>query len=338
MGSIYGKTLKISVFGQSHSPAIGVTIDSFPAGHAVDMEALSRFMSRRAPGRDKYSTPRREADVPEFLSGIKDGVTCGAPICAVIRNTDAHSRDYDKLSGIPRPSHADYTSTVKYGGFADMSGGGHFSGRLTAPLCVAGALCLGALERNGVKVSASVESIGGVSGSEEEMLSVISDARRDGDSVGGIIRCVADGVPVGLGDPIFDGMENRIASIVFGIPGVRGIEFGRGFEAASMRGSEHNDPFTVKDGRVVTDTNNHGGILGGITSGMPVDFRVAMKPTPSIGKEQKSVNLKEMRETELTIGGRHDPCIALRALPCVEAACAIALLDAWLESGLSLAV
>ena len=334
MGSIYGKVLRVAVFGQSHSPAIGVTVDSFPAGHTVDMEMLSAFMSRRAPGRDKYSTARREADIPEFLSGIKNGVTCGAPITAVIRNTDARSGDYDKLSGVPRPSHADYTSTVKYSGHADMSGGGHFSGRLTAPLCVAGALCLSLLAKNGVTVKASIQSIGKASGDEEEMLREISAARADGDSVGGVILCTATGVPAGLGDPIFDGMENRIASAVFGIPGVRGIEFGRGFEAASMRGSEHNDPFTVRDGLVVTETNNHGGILGGITSGMPVEFRVAMKPTPSIVKAQKSVDLREMREVDLEIGGRHDPCIALRALPCVEAACAIAILDAWLESRL----
>ena len=335
MSSIYGRRLAVSIFGQSHSPAIGVTVDGFPTGYKVDFEELAAFMARRAPGRNRYSTPRREADEVEFISGIKDGYTCGAPITAIIKNTNTRPTDYGDIPDVPRPSHADYTSFVKYGSHADFSGGGHFSGRLTAPLCVAGALAIGLLREWGVEISAHPIEIGGVSGSEDEMLAAIDAARAAGDSVGGVIECIADGVPAGIGDPIFDGMENRIASAVFGIPAVLGIEFGAGFAAARMRGSEHNDRFVTDGTSVRTETNRHGGILGGITSGMPFLFRVAMKPTPSIAAEQSSVRLSEMTAERISVGGRHDPCIVLRAVPCVESACAIALLDAWLESDIN---
>ncbi len=332
MSSIYGNKLKLSIFGQSHAPAIGMVLDGFPAGYKIDFDAMHGFMERRAPGRNAQSTSRREADEPEFLSGVNDGYTCGAPIASVIRNTNTRSGDYNGLSVTPRPSHADYTAKIRYGEHNDFSGGGHFSGRLTAPLCLAGALAKGLLEKNGITVNAMLCEIGGVSSSEEDMVRAIDEARARGDSVGGIVRCVAEGVPAGIGDPMFDGIENRIARIVFGIPAVRGIEFGAGFDAARMTGSTHNDPFTVENGKVKTKTNNHGGIIGGITTGMPVDFRVAFKPTPSIAVEQDTVDLEKMENTKLAIRGRHDPCIVLRALPCVEAACAIALLDALLES------
>lgn len=334
MSSIYGRKLKISVFGQSHAPAIGVCIDGFPAGFKIDFDKLGAFMARRAPGQDSRSTPRKEADKPEFVSGLSgDGYTCGAPITVLIYNSNTRSSDYSGVSDVPRPSHADYVALMKYGEHNDFAGGGHFSGRLTAPLCIAGALAIGLLEKNGVKISAEVIEVGGVRGNREAMLAQIDKARCELDSVGGIVECRAEGLPVGLGDPIFDGMENRIASAVFGIPAVRGIEFGRGFEAAAMRGSEHNDAYCIENGEVRTKNNNHGGIIGGITTGMPVVFRAAFKPTPSIAREQDSVRLSDMSETKLSVHGRHDPCVALRAVPCVEAACAVAVLDAMLENG-----
>ncbi len=336
MSSNFGNKLKISIFGQSHGKAIGVLIDGFHAGYKIDFDELSDFMERRAPGRDPQSTPRREADTPDFVSGVVNGVTCGAPIAAMIYNTNTRSADYSSVVRVPRPSHADFTALMKYGESADFSGGGHFSGRLTAPLCIAGALAKGLLAKNGITVTAEAVEIGGVSGTEAEMRRVVDEARALGDSVGGIVRCVATGMPVGIGRPMFDGLENKLARAIFGIPAVRGLEFGRGFEAARMRGSEHNDPFCIEDGRVKTKTNNHGGILGGISSGMPIDFRVAFKPTPSIAMEQDSVDLESMTETKLSIHGRHDPCIVFRAVPCVEAACALVLLDALLEDGFDL--
>jgi chorismate synthase len=360
MSSRYGKNIAIQIFGQSHSGAIGVSIDGLPAGHSIDMGELGAFLARRAPGGAAYATARREADIPEVLSGLKDGVTCGAPFAAIVRNTDARPEDYDEVSDIPRPGHADFTAHVKYGGSQDVRGGGHFSGRLTAPLCIAGGICLQLLKRRHIDVFAHIAAIGPVADrpfdgvaiepsdlvnvrgmpfpviSEiigEQMLDIIEKARAEGDSVGGVVECGARGLPPGLGDPMFDGMENRIAGVVFGIPGVKGIEFGNGFGGAALRGSENNDAFYHSDGAVKTRTNNHGGILGGITSGMPLIFRVAIKPTPSIAKEQDSVSLSRGENVKLRIAGRHDPCIVPRALPCVEAAAAIAIYDAILESG-----
>lgn len=324
MASAFGHNMKIQIFGQSHSEAIGVVIDGLPAGFPIDMDKLGEFMARRAPGQNKYSTPRKEADKPEFVSGLVGNTTCGAPLAALIHNTNTRSGDYDNIRDIPRPAHADFTAHVKYKGFEDVSGGGHFSGRLTAPLCIAGGIAKQILESKGILVEAKIDEIGGNS---EDPYSEIDKAREDGDSVGGIISCIATGIPAGYGNPMFDGVENKIAQIVFGIPAVKGIEFGRGFDAGRIRGSENNDEFYFDGDQVKTRTNNHGGILGGITSGMPVTFRVAIKPTPSISQEQASISYSKGEDAVLEVKGRHDPCIVPRAVPCVEAACAIAVLD-----------
>ena len=330
MSSSYGGNYRVSIFGESHSAAIGVAIEGLPAGSKIDMEALEAFMERRAPGRDALSTARREADAPEFLCGVKNSVATGAPISAIIRNADTRSQDYANLANVPRPGHADYPAQIKFGGHQDRAGGGHFSGRLTAPLCIAGAIAIQQLEKMGVTVSAKAVRIGGET-EPEKMEAAISAARADGDSVGGIVEAEVRGLPAGVGDPMFGGMENRIAQAVFGIPAVKGIEFGEGFAVAELKGSENNDPYLVEDGRVVPATNHSGGILGGISTGRPVVFRVAFKPTPSIAKEQDSVDLATGEQAKLTVKGRHDPCVVLRAVPCVEAAAAIAVYDALLE-------
>ena len=341
-----GLALRLSIFGQSHSEAIGMTIDGLPAGLAIDLDKLQAFLNRRAPGQNDWSTPRKEEDRPEFLCGLKDGFTCGAPLTAIIHNNNTRPKDYSQLKITPRPGHADYTAEVKYRGFQDYSGGGHFSGRLTAPLCIAGGVLKQMLESKGITVDARIESIAGIRDDSpftasvadkrfpvvddaigEQMREAIRAARAEGDSVGGVIECVVRGLPVGLGEPIFDGIENQIARAVFAVPAVKGIEFGAGFAAANMRGSENNDPFTVRDGRIETLTNNAGGILGGISNGMPVVFRAAVKPTPSIAKEQQSVNLNTMQPEALSITGRHDPCIVPRAVPVIEAAAALAISD-----------
>jgi len=357
MSSVYGKKIKISIFGQSHSPAIGVSIDTLPAGFKIDMDELRSFMFRRSPGKDDLSTSRTEDDEPEIICGTADGVTCGSPLAIVIRNKNARSSDYSELRDTPRPSHADYAAHVKFSGFQDVSGGGHFSGRLTAPLCAAGGIILQILKGKGVDICAHILQIGGAKDDPfdmagltindfktvrenplpvlrceagEEMKKQILNAKEKGDSVGGIIECAAAGLPAGIGDPIFDGMENRIAQIIFGIPGVKGIEFGSGFAVVERFGSENNDPIFLDDGKIKTRTNNNGGITGGITNGMPLVFRAAFKPTPSIGMEQESVNLSRLEKAVLQVKGRHDPCIVIRAVPCVEAAAAIALYDAYL--------
>lgn len=357
MSSTYGERFRFTIFGQSHSPAIGVTIEGIPAGTKLNLDALQAFLDRRAPGRDTTATPRKEADRAEFLSGLVGDTTCGTPVTAIIRNTNTRSGDYDHLRDCPRPGHADFTAQARYGGAQDVAGGGHFSGRLTAPLCIAGGICLQMLENMGITIGAHIRSIETVQdapfdtmhitkdtldslksmylpvlqkGTQDAMRAAILDAAQEGDSVGGIIECAAIGLPAGWGDPMFGGMENRIAQIVFGIPAIRGLEFGTGFAAAAMRGSCHNDPFVIRDGKVQTATNHHGGILGGITSGMPLVFRAAVKPTPSIGKTQQSVSLQRMEQQSLDIGGRHDPCIVPRAVPVMEAAAAAAIYDAYL--------
>ncbi|MBO4669035.1 MAG: chorismate synthase [Lachnospiraceae bacterium] len=349
MSEVYGENIQISIFGQSHAPAIGVTIEGLPAGEAVDLDELKAFLARRAPGNNAWSTPRKEADEPEIQCGLANGKTCGAPLTAIIRNQNTRPGDYANLRTVPRPGHADYTAYVKYDGSADMSGGGHFSGRLTAPLCIAGGICKQILKREGIEIKARIQAIGGIEDSGDlltqeiaadfpvinaeagqKMQECIAKALSEGDSVGGIIECAVTGLPVGLGGPLFDGMEGRISQAVFGIPAVKGIEFGVGFAAAKLRGSENNDAFCLKDGKVQTETNRCGGILGGITNGMPLVFRAAFKPTPSIAKAQKSVDLTTGEETTLEIKGRHDPCIVPRAVPCVEAAAAIAVYDALL--------
>lgn len=349
MSSSYGENIRLNIFGQSHSPAIGMTLEGIPAGEHIDLDQLQRFMERRAPGRRAYSTARREADAPEFLSGIRGEYTCGAPLTAIIRNGDTRSRDYAAFSSVPRPGHADYTAQVKYFGYQDFAGGGHFSGRLTAPLCIAGGICLQILQRQGIEVISRIKSIGPVNDSGlllsstagkdfptvdeaagKAMQEAIEQARMQGDSLGGVIECTVLGLPAGLGDPMFGGMENRIAAIVFGIPAVKGIEFGAGFDSARLRGSENNDSYIIEEGRVKTRSNNCGGILGGITDGMPLVFRAAIKPTPSIAREQDSVDMQKLVPAKLSVGGRHDPCIVPRAVPCIEAAAAIAVYDALL--------
>lgn len=358
MSSMYGERLKLSIFGQSHGPAIGMTLDGIPAGQKVDFDALRRFLNRRAPGANDYSTPRKEADSPEFLAGIVDGFTCGAPITAIIQNTNTRPADYSNLKDQPRPGHADYTAQLKYGGYQDPSGGGHFSGRLTAPLCIAGGMCKQWLEAMGIRIKAHIVSIGGISDepemaldwadpnldlipedfpvlnpkSGEKMRAAIAAAKADGDSVGGIIECIATGLPAGLGEPMFGGMESKLAQIIYGIPAVKGLSFGSGFSGSFLRGSENNDPFTIMDGRIRTEKNFAGGILGGITNAMPLVFHVAVKPTPSISIPQKSVSIRNLEETQLMIKGRHDPCIVPRAVPVIEAAAAIAIYDAVLLS------
>ena len=327
MSSSYGENFRISIFGESHAAAIGVTMEGLPAGSPIDSGMLQAFLERRAPGRDAFSTSRREADAPEFLCGVKNGVATGAPIAAIIRNSDTRSNDYANLANVPRPGHADYPAEVKFGGCQDRAGGGHFSGRLTAPLCIAGGIALQQLERLGVSVSARAVRIGGET-EPERMEAAIAAARDEGDSVGGVVEAEICGLPAGVGDPMFGGLENRIAQIVFGIPAVKGIEFGEGFAVADLKGSENNDPYGVVDGKVVPLTNHAGGILGGISTGAPVVFRVAFKPTPSIAKEQDSVDLGKMESAKLVVKGRHDPCVVLRAIPCVEAAAAIAVFDA----------
>lgn len=354
MSSTYGEKIKISVFGESHGNGIGVVIDGLSAGAEIDMDGILAQMKRRAPGRDKTATPRKESDLPEVLSGMLGSTLTGAPLCAVIRNTNTKSGDYSNLLECPRPGHSDYTAFIKYGGANDIRGGGHFSGRITAPLVFAGSICRQLLEKRGIKIAAHIKSIGGVNDKafepteisdkligrlnsssfalidedrEEAMRAEVESARKSLDSIGGTIECAVTGLTPGIGEPMFDGVEGVIAKAVFGVPAVKGIEFGKGFELAKMRGSQSNDPFVYMDGRVVTETNNCGGILGGITNGMPVIFTAAIKPTPSIAQKQRTVNLETGENTELEIRGRHDPCIVPRAVPVIEAVTAIALIN-----------
>ena len=354
MSSTYGNKLKISLFGESHGPSVGVVVDGLPAGEVIDPAQLLDFLARRAPGQGAWATARQEPDAPRFLSGVLAGKTTGSPVCAIIDNLTPRSGDYQQLAQRPRPGHADYTAHLRYGGHADMRGGGHFSGRLTAALCIAGGIALQILARRGVTVGAHIAAIGCVNDrpyetvnlTPDELLApgrktfpVLDDQAGAGmqdaiqavkaarDSIGGVVEGAILGLPVGLGDPIFDGVENRLAQLLFGIPAVKGVEFGAGFAAAQMRGSRHNDAFGVQDGRVVTETNRHGGILGGITTGMPVIFRAAFKPTPSIAATQQTVNLQTGQVEPLEIHGRHDPCIVPRAVPCIEAAAALVALE-----------
>ncbi len=344
-----GEQLKLAIMGQSHSESIGMRLDGIPAGERIDLEILQRFLDRRAPGRTPWSTPRKEADRPVFSAGLEDGQSTGEIICASLANTDRRSKDYETTRFIPRPGHADYTARMKYGPSWDGSGGGAFSGRMTAPLCIAGGICLQLLSREGISVISRIAEIGGIPDVGEltestaekpfpvvddragkAMIEAIMAAKAQGDSLGGVVECKVLGLPTGLGGPLFEGMESRIAALVFGIPAVKGLEFGAGFSAARLRGSENNDPFTIRQGRIVTESNHCGGILGGITDGMPLCFRVAFKPTPSIALPQRSVDLQSMTDAELRISGRHDPCVAPRAVPAVEAAAALAVLDALL--------
>lgn len=354
MSGMWGSKIKLSIFGESHGNAIGITIDGLPAGFSIDMDKIMMEMARRAPGKSSLSTPRKESDIPEILSGYFEGKTTGTPLCAIIRNSNTKSKDYSKLKDVMRPGHSDYTGAVRYKGFNDYRGGGHFSGRITAPLVFAGAICKQILEVKGIIVSAHINSIGKIKDCsflesdisdellnsfkekelplintklEDEMRQEILSARSSGDSIGGTIECAILGVSPGIGDPFFDSVESTLAHLMFSVPAVKGIEFGKGFDISKMRGSEANDEYYLENGNIKTKTNNNGGILGGITNGMPIIFNVAIKPTASIFKEQKAVNIITMEETTLCIEGRHDPCIVQRALPVIEAVAAIGITE-----------
>ena len=369
MSSIFGTNVHVSIFGQSHSAAIGAVVDGLPAGEPVDLERLSSFCARRAPQGRAWQTARHEADAPRILSGLNEhGRTCGAPLAIEIANTDTRSQDYSQIERNPRPGHADLTAHARWHGEQDVRGGGHFSGRLTAPIVAVGGVCLQILERRGIFVGAHAASIAGICdlafdpvavcaadlvepGSKAfpvidddagaAMQAAIAGARSSGDSVGGVVECAAVGMPAGVGSPMFEGLENRIAQIVFGIPAVKGIEFGAGFSAAELYGSQNNDGYSIdggpepliREGRAVCATNNSGGILGGISTGMPIVFRCAFKPTPSIARRQRTIDLAQGTPADLEVVGRHDPCIVPRAVPVVEAACAIALVDALSADG-----
>lgn len=368
MPSSFGTSLRVTVFGQSHSAAIGCVIEGLPAGEAVDSDALAQFMARRAPGHTPWSTPRKEADNVRILSGLNTHHrTCGAPLALMIENTNTRPGDYESIRSIPRPGHADWTAEQKWGGEQDASGGGHFSGRLTAPICAAGGIALQLLARRGVQVAAHLFEVAGIRDTPflasepgtastpyqdltrqiadlgdgrafpaldtlatTHMQTAIAQAHKEGDSVGGVIECVALNLPAGIGSPLFDGIESTLARVIFGIPAVKGLEFGAGFAAATRRGSQNNDPYQVAAGSVIPSHNAAGGNLGGITTGAPLLFRVAIKPTPSISQAQDSVNLISGESATLKIHGRHDPCIAPRAVPVMEAVCGLAVLDSWL--------
>lgn len=359
MGSVFGRNLKITLFGQSHGIAIGAVVDGLPAGHAIDLDRLQAFLDERSAKGKAGVTQRKESDRVRALSGLNDGQTCGSPLCLVIDNADARKIDYSAIFDTPRPSHADYPLSQKYGRVAVQSGGGHNSGRLTAALCAVGGVCMQLLEKKGIKIAAHHLSIGQIHDRpfdavhpeidllstslyrcldkdvEEKMKQEVALAIAAKDSIGGTIEAAAVGLPVGIGGGIFQGLDNRLAQAVFAVPGVKGVDFGQGFNAAFMRGSEHNDPW-VKEGNTVKTLSNHaGGIVGGMSTGMPVLLRVALKPTPSIEKEQKTLNIQTGEQAVLSVTGRHDPCIALRALPAVVAAVAIALYDALLDGKLS---
>ena len=354
MGSTWGNAIHISVFGESHGAGIGVVIDGFPSGVPYDEAFVLREMERRAPGRNKQSTQRKEADLPLIQAGIYNGKTTGTPICALIQNTNQHSGDYASLAAQPRPGHADYTGMLRYKGCNDPRGGGHFSGRLTAPLVFAGVLCKLWLQTQGVQIGSHIQFIAQIQDMPfddvdvtpaqlealreadypvnnpralEAMLAAIEDARMEQDSVGGVIECAAIGLPAGLGSPMLDTVESRLASILFAVPAVKGVEFGAGFAFAALRGSHANDALYQENGVVKTETNNNGGINGGITNGMPLIVRACIKATPSIGMTQETLNLQTGKTEPLSIHGRHDPCIVTRAAPIIEAACAIALAD-----------
>ena len=353
--SVYqGKKLKIVISGASHEDALLGSAEGFPAGEAIDMQALCRFMSRRAPGRYSGSTARREADIPVITSGVCGGKTDGTVLRLFIENRDVRRGDYAHLRGKPRPGHADLGAYFKYGADCDLSGGGVFSGRMTAPICALGGIALQILERRGITVSAHIRSvadaederfdpchIGGdvrkaISENElptisaeaaEKMRQRIEAASAEGDSVGGVIECAVSGFPCGVGGELFDGIEGKLAGLLFAVPAVKGVEFGAGFDAARRKGSENNDAVGIDRGRIVTLTNHAGGILGGISTGMPLLFSVAVKPTPSISREQQTVDITTMEETRIRAKGRHDACIVPRAVPVIEAVTALALLD-----------
>lgn len=361
MSSIYGRALKLSIFGESHGAGIGAVLDGLPAGESIDENEIRRHTARRAPGKKAGSTPRREKDEFTILSGVLNGKTTGAPLCIFIPNENAHSSDYSEIADKPRPSHADYTGYVRYNGFNDVRGGGHFSGRLTAPLTAAGSVCRQILERRGVTIGAHIYSIGETcdspfdsanigaealesltrsefptlnANSGEKMREEIKNAAECGDSIGGIIECAAVGLPAGLGSPMFESIESRLSAMLFSVPAVKAVEFGDGFGITRLRGSEANDPFYYdENGDIKTKTNRNGGILGGISTAMPLVFRAGIKPTPSISLEQETVSLSAKENATLKVGGRHDSCIAVRAVPVIESAAALTLLEIMISEG-----
>lgn len=354
MSGVWGNNIKISIFGESHGNAIGINIDGLPAGFEIDMDKVLSEMNRRAPGKNAMSTARKESDLPEILSGYFEGKTTGTPLCAIIRNSDTRSKDYSKTKDYMRPGHADFTGYMRYSGFNDYRGGGHFSGRITANLVFAGAICKQILEKEGIFIGAHISSIKDIKDkdfnstniSKEEIVNLrnkelplideslsenikhtILQAKYDGDSVGGSIECAVIGINPGVGNPFFDSVESTLAHLMFSVPAVKGIEFGKGFEMAKMFGSECNDEYYYDKDKVKTTTNNNGGILGGITNGMPILFKVAIKPTASIIKEQNTIDIKTNKNVKFRVEGRHDPCIVQRAVPVIEAVTAIGLLD-----------
>ncbi len=353
MSSTLGKNLEISIFGESHGNAVGVVINGLPSGEYVDKNLINQYLKKRATGKDKTMTARVEADEVQFLSGVYNDYTTGTPLTMVIYNVGQHSKDYSNIATVARPSHADYSGFVRYKGFNDIRGGGHFSGRLTTPIVMAGSLCMAILKNKGIDICANIIEIGSVKGqrlgnrldkntfdilrekqiqaiaNEDKMREEILTARENLDSVGGRIECVVTGIKAGVGSPMFDGVENNIAKAIFGIPAIKGIEFG---EECLLKGSVYNDSYKMDGGKPVTVTNHDGGINGGITNGMPIVFAVKIKPTPSIARCQDTIDFKKMSDTTIEIKGRHDPCVVARAVPCVECVTAIAILDMVMES------
>lgn len=354
MSNTIGKNYRVTVFGQSHSDAMGVVIDGLPSGIKINTDLIRYELDRRKPGQVKYTTKRKEEDDFKILSGLVNGFTCGAPIAAIIENKNTKSKDYSELKKHPRPSHADFPAYIKYKGMNDINGGGQFSGRLTAPLTIAGAIAEDILNNRKIYIISRIKSIYNIKDKDinihdlgykeleyikkkkfpvlddkkgEEMIECIEEMGKNNDSVGGIVETFVFGLPIGVGEPLYDSVESKVSAAVFGIPGVRGIEFGTGFEATKMYGSSHNDEYFVKDGKIKTKTNHHGGVIGGLTTGMPLVLRTAIKPTSSIGKSQKTIDLDSNEEYNLEIKGRHDPCIVPRAVPAIEMAVAVALLD-----------
>ncbi len=354
MSATFGTRFRLTIFGESHGPAIGMVIDGLPAGMPIDEDAVAQDMARRAPGNDPTATARREADRVRIVSGLLSGRATGAPLCGVIENTNVRPADYAQLSSLMRPGHADYAGHVKFRGYNDPRGGGAFSGRLTAPLVFAGSVARQLLAPMGVEIGAHIAAIAGVEDArfdpvrvdgerlralrnlrfplldpsvEAAMRAAVQEARNAQDSVGGVIECAATGVRAGVGDPFFDSVESVTAHLLFSIPAIKAVEFGDGFGLAALRGSEANDPLRLREDRVVAASNHNGGVTGGITDGMPVLLRVAVKPTPSIAREQQTVDVAAMREATLRVQGRHDPCIVPRAVPVVESALAVALAD-----------
>ncbi|WP_139903357.1 chorismate synthase [Clostridium thermarum] len=354
MSGVWGKKIQYSIFGESHGAAIGITISGLPAGLKLDFDLIKKEMQRRAPGSSDLVTPRKEEDNFEILSGYFEGRTTGTPLCAIIRNKNTQSSDYTNLRYAMRPGHADYSGRVKYKGFNDFRGSGHFSGRITAGLVFAGAIAKQILVEKGIKIISHVNSIYNIKDTSldltnisediinklstipfpviddkatEKMKQCIRKAKEEKNSVGGVVECAILNIPPGIGDPFFDSLESTLAHLLFSVPAVKAVEFGKGFEITTMKGSQANDPYYIDNGTIKTSSNNNGGIIGGITNGMPVIFRCAIKPTASISLEQNTVDIIDMNNTTLTVEGRHDPCIVPRVLPVIEAVSALAVLE-----------